>query len=100
MFGMNQPQANFWIHLLKSILLKTRSTIAEKKTHTVKNILITSVIKKVLYLSPTYEGKAHDKSICDEEQIRFEVPVTVWEDLGFIGLNPDNTDVRRPIRKN
>jgi len=23
MFGMNQPQANFWIHLLKSILLKT-----------------------------------------------------------------------------
>jgi hypothetical protein len=22
-FGMNQPQANFWIHLLKSILLKT-----------------------------------------------------------------------------
>jgi hypothetical protein len=26
-----------------------------KKTHTVKNILITSMIKKVLYLSPTYE---------------------------------------------
>ena len=23
MFGMNQPQANFWIHLLKNILLKT-----------------------------------------------------------------------------
>ena len=64
-----------------------------------KNILITSLIKKVLYLSPTYEGKAHDKSICDEEQIKFELPVILWEDLGFIGLNPDNVEVRRPIKK-
>jgi hypothetical protein len=53
----------------------------------------------VLYLSPTYEGKAHDKTICDEEQIKFEIPVTLWEDLGFLGLNPDNADVRRPIKK-
>jgi hypothetical protein len=57
------------------------------------------VIKKVLYLSPTYKGKAHDKNICDEEQIKFEVPVILWEDLGFFGLNPANTDVRRPIKK-
>jgi len=65
----------------------------------VKNILITSLIKTVLYLSPTYEGKAHDKSICDEEEIRFDVPVTLWEDLGFIGLDPDNAAVKRPIKK-
>ena len=64
-----------------------------------KNILITSMIKKVLYLSPTYEGKAHDKSICDEEQIKFDVPIILWEDLGFIGLEPENADVRRPIKK-
>ena len=64
-----------------------------------KNILITSLIKTVLYLSPTYEGKAHDKSICDEEEIRFDVPVTLWEDLGFIGLDPDNAVVKRPIKK-
>ena len=54
---------------------------------------------KVLYLSPTYEGKAHDKRICDEEQIKFDVPVILWEDTGFIGLNPENADVRRPIKK-
>jgi hypothetical protein len=61
----------------------------------------------VLYLSPTYEGKAHactlrstrDKSICDEEQIKFDVPITLWEDLGFVGMNPDNADVKRPIKK-
>ena len=46
----------------------------------------TSMNKSVLYLSPTYEGKAHDKSICDEEQIKFDVPVVFWEDLGFMGL--------------
>jgi hypothetical protein len=57
------------------------------------------MINRVLYLSPTYEGRVHDKNICDEEQIRFEVPVILWEDLGFIGLNPDNADVRRPVKK-
>jgi hypothetical protein len=54
---------------------------------------------RVLYLSPTYEGKEHDKTICDEEQIRFDMPVVLWEDLGFLGLDPDNADVRRPIKK-
>jgi len=53
--------------------------------------------KSVLYLLPTYEGKAHDKSICDEEQIKFDVPVVLWEDLGFMGLTPNNADVRCPI---
>lgn len=51
---------------------------------------------RVLYLSPTYEGKEHDKTICDEEQIRFDIPIVLWEDLGFLGLNPD---VRRPVKK-
>jgi len=65
----------------------------------VKNIFLTSINNRVLYLSPTYEGKVHDKRICDEEQIKFDVPVILWEDTGFIGLNPDNADVRRPIKK-
>jgi hypothetical protein len=53
----------------------------------------------VLYLSPTYEGKRHDKTICDLEEIKFDIPVVLWEDLGFIGLNPDNADIRRPVKK-
>jgi hypothetical protein len=28
-FGLNQPQCNFWIHLLKNILLKTLKTLRE-----------------------------------------------------------------------
>ena len=64
-----------------------------------KNIFITSLIKNVLYLSPTYEEKVHDKSICDEEQIKFDVPIILWEDVGFVGMNPENADVRRPVKK-
>ena len=64
-----------------------------------KNILLTSINNKILYLSPTYEGKVHDKRICDEEQIKFDVPVILWEDTGFIGLNPDNAQVKRPLKK-
>ena len=79
--------------------INKRNTTVEKKTHTVKNIFITSLIKMVLYLSPTYKGKKHDKTICDLEHIKFDVPVVLWEDLGFIGLNPDNADVRRPVKK-
>ena len=64
-----------------------------------QQVFLKALLKKVLYLSPTYEWKAHDKSICDEEEIKFEVPVILWEDLGFIGLNLENADVRRPIKK-
>jgi hypothetical protein len=57
------------------------------------------MINRALYLSPAYEGRVHDKSICDEEQIRFDVPVVLWEDLGFIGLKPENADVKIPVKK-
>ena len=57
------------------------------------------MIKKILYLSPTYEGRIHDKTICDEEQIEFDLPVGLWVDLGFIGLMPDNADVKIPVKK-
>ena len=54
---------------------------------------------KVLYLSPTYKGSVHDKNICDEEQIRFDVSVVLWQDSGFIGLNPAKVQVKRPMKK-
>jgi len=57
------------------------------------------MIKKILYLSPTYEGRIHDKTICDEEQIGFDLPVGLWVDLGFVRLNPNNADVKIPIKK-
>ena len=44
----------------------------KKKTHTVKNNIIADAAgKKVICLSGTYEGKKHDKKICDEENPAF-----------------------------
>ena len=65
----------------------------------VKSIILTAMNNKVLYLSLTYEGSVHDKNICDEEQIRFDLPVVLWQDFGFIGLNPDNAQMYCPIKK-
>lgn len=50
------------------MLPSTRPTIAEKKTHTVKNNLIVDVEERLVrYLSGTYAGSVHDKRIGDEE---------------------------------
>ena len=43
---------------------------SKKKTFTVKNI-ISQRRGKVVFLSDTYEGKKHDKAICDEEAYQF-----------------------------
>ena len=71
----------------------------EKKRHTVKNIIVSDVNHKVLYLSETYEGKVHDKSICDEEGYEFPNGITVWMDTGFEGINPPNVIIKRPKKK-
>lgn len=41
---------------------------------------------EILYLSPTYPGRVHDKMICDTEELLFEKKTSVFVDLGFLGL--------------
>ena len=38
----------------------------KQKTHTVKNNILANAICKVIFLTPTEEGKKHDKKIADE----------------------------------
>jgi hypothetical protein len=54
---------------------------------------------KILYLSPTYEGSVHDKTICDEEEIQFSKTLRLWLDSGFEGFNPENAIINRPKKK-
>jgi len=54
---------------------------------------------KILYLSQTYEGSVHDKTICDEEAIHFIKTVCLWSDSGFEGFNPENAIISRPKKK-
>ncbi|MBD1913201.1 MULTISPECIES: transposase family protein [unclassified Leptolyngbya] len=71
----------------------------KKKTFTVKNLLISQRQGKVLYLSDTYEGKKHDKAICDEEDYRFPEGTQLWKDTRFQGYEPEGVKTHQPKKK-
>lgn len=71
----------------------------KKKSHTVKNNVITNRDGKVLYLSDTYEGKKHDKKIADEENYCFPPGSKILQDTGFQGFKPDGATVLQPKKK-
>ena len=61
----------------------------KKKTHTDKNVLVASAAdEEVLFLSPTYPGKTHDKRIADEAQLRYPPGTTLYKDTAFQGYEP------------
>lgn len=72
----------------------------KNKTHTVKNnIVVTLSRRQVKYLSGTYEGKKHDKKICDEEQPTFPEGSTLYKDTGFQGYEPAGINTQQPKKK-
>lgn len=72
----------------------------KKKRHTVKNNVITNFqTRKIEYLSKTYEGKKHDKKICDEEGHKFPAGSILLQDTGYQGYKPDNVLILQPKKK-
>ena len=72
----------------------------KKKRHTVKNNLITDKrTRKVKGLSPTCEGKKHDKTLADEQDLTFPPNSKLWQDTGFQGYEPANTTTFQPKKK-
>jgi len=71
----------------------------KKKAHTVKNNVISVRRGKVVFLSDTYEGKKHDKAICDEEEYRFPPGSKLWQDTGFQGYEPEGVTTFQPQKK-
>jgi hypothetical protein len=65
----------------------------------VKNNLIASHDKKILYLSETYAGSVHDKSIVNDEKWEFPDGTIVYQDSGFQGFNPSNVITKQPMKK-
>lgn len=53
---------------------------------------------EILYLSPTYAGSVHDKSICNEEKLQFLKPVKLFVDLGFLGLSSNTAHIIIPYK--
>jgi hypothetical protein len=71
----------------------------KKRGHTIKNNLIVNDGKKILYLSPTVEGKMHDKALAEETELHFPPTGLLMQDLGFLGFAPDNVEVLMPVKK-
>jgi len=72
----------------------------KKKTHTVKNnVIVTLGKRRVEYLGSTWEGRKHDKNICDEEGHEFPEGSTLYKDTGFQGYEPAGVNTRQPKKK-
>jgi hypothetical protein len=68
----------------------------KKKCHTVKNNLLTNSENRILYLSDTYPGSAHDKKMVEEAELSFPKNTILMQDLGYIGYNPQNVETIMP----
>lgn len=72
----------------------------KKKKHTLKNNLIVGVKDRLVkYLSRTYEGKKHDKKICDEDPPSYPDGSKLLKDTGFQGYDPDGVISLQPKKK-
>lgn len=143
LFGMYQPDANKWIHLLHLILNQTLAALDElpmreaealsleeegpalyfhdgterpivrpkdkdaqkqyysgkKKQHTVKNIVVIDASCKILLLTPTCEGKKHDKKAADEAAYSFPEGSLLFQDVGFQGFAIAGVIIIQPKKK-
>src|SRR5262245_49360439 len=59
----------------------------KQKDHTVKNILLVDTTGYIVFLSDTYEGKAHDKRIADEAGYTLPAGSELYQDTGFQGFD-------------
>jgi len=69
-------------------------------------VLIATLEKRVLYMSPMYEGTVHDKRVADEEVLDFEEKALDFrgklkqlQDLRFQGYQPEGARVVQPQKK-
>ena len=67
---------------------ETQRSITPKKRHTVKNNLLCSPNKRVLFLSATYPGTVHDKALCDEGAYAFPQGIVLNQDAGYQSQRP------------
>jgi hypothetical protein len=72
----------------------------KKKAHTVKNNVITEKrTGKIKGLSPTVNGKIHDKKLADEQNLLFPKDSQLLQDTGFQGYAPAGVTIVQPKKK-
>jgi hypothetical protein len=68
-----------------------------KKMHSDKNLVIAQQqTKRIGFLSQTYTGKSHDKTIAETEHIAYPRHSRLRQDLGFQGYAPRGVEIFAP----
>ena len=71
----------------------------KKKQHTIKNNLVINADSKVVLLTPTFEGRIHDKRIADIVQYTLPSGSVLYQDSGFQGFSLPDVNVIQPKKK-
>jgi hypothetical protein len=78
--------------------LQKENYSGKKKKHTVKNAITVTACCLIIYVSKTFPGKVHDKTVADSE---YEIPpgCTLIQDTGCQGYRPEGVRVSLPEKK-
>lgn len=71
----------------------------KKKRHGLKNNLLINRQAKIVLLTPTCEGKRHDKKITDETQLTLPEGSCLCQDTGFQGYSLPGVTMLQPMKK-
>ena len=71
----------------------------KQKQHTVKNNTVNDVECKIRFLSPTVEGKKHDKKLADESAYQLPAGSHLVQDTGFQGFRVPEVHILQPKKK-
>ena len=71
----------------------------KKKRHCVKNNVVVNRQAKIMLLTPTCEGKKHDKKIADETDLVLPEGSSLCQDTGFQGFALTNVTMIQPKKK-
>ena len=78
--------------------LQNEQYSGKKKKHTVKNTVIITACCLILFVSRTFSGKTHDKTIADSA---YSIPsgYTIVQDTGYQGYRPAGVKIIQPQKK-
>lgn len=64
-----------------------------------KNLLLINQALTIVFLSPTYPGKVHDKRMADASPYPLPPQSRLLQDLGFVGFSLEGVEVETPHKK-
>lgn len=71
----------------------------KKKCHTIKNVILINTFCQIIFLSATFNGNKHDKSIAEEYDYKLPVGSILYQDKGFQGFGINHVIIVQPKKK-